>query len=408
MKKSFIKISHQPRLIKWAVLLSFPLMGLLAFQFVATTPTALAAKKSKKEKEDQIDYIALAARLIADGHEDRAQQMLDQVDLLNEEVDVKQFYTLKGLVLLKQNNAEAAVKNFELAVKNGQTEPAIFLYLAQAYFILKNYQETIEYLKKSGPAAEAAPGAFGILAQAHWELKEPALALNALDSGIKKFTEDTSLLRVKIFYLVELGLFQEVIAMTEGYLTKAGIGASEYIAIAEALRRGSQQEKARLIMGQARLRFPENTQVIVQLAHTYVDDDRPLSAAMLFEDAARLDNKYFLEAAELYKQAGRPQLALTLNSQVVDQKEKLKQRLSLLLEAERFELVSGMDDSLSRLGLLEDDNVRYALAYAYYKLGDFGKAESELKRVKDASLFRAATQLRQAMNNCRDAGWECY
>ena len=334
--------------------------------------------------------------------------MLDQVDLTNEEVDVKKFYTLKGLVLLKQNNAESAVKNFELAVKNGQAEPAIFLYLAQAHFILKNYRATIDYLKQAGPAAQAAPGVFGILAQAHWELKEKAEALDALDRGINKFKDDTSLLRVKIFYLVDLGLFQEVIALTENYLTKAGIGASEYIAVAEALRRGSQTEKARLIMGQARLRFPEDTQVIVQLAHTYVDDELYLSAAMLFEDAARLDNKYFLEAAELYKQAGRPQLALALNSQVSDQKEKLKQRLSLLLEAERFEMVSGMDGALSRLGLLKDDNVRYALAYAFFKLGDFEKAEVELKKIKDAGLFRAATQLRQAMNNCRDAGWECY
>ncbi|MCH2109452.1 MAG: hypothetical protein MK135_08980 [Polyangiaceae bacterium] len=366
------------------------------------------ASAKDKEEESDIDYIGLAARLIADNKIDRAQQMLDQVDLEAEDVDLIKFYTLRGMVMLKQGASLQAIENFELALKNGQEDPAIHLYLAQAHFSQKHYRKTIEHLKKAGPVAQQTPAAFGILAQAHWELDQKEEAFTALDGGIKKFPEDNSLLRVKIFYLVELELYQEVVRLSSDYLKSADIGEDEYIAIGEALRRGRQLKKARLILGQAKLRFPDSVKLPVQMAHTYVDEERPILAALLFEEASRKDPKYALEAAELYKEAGRPEVALSLNAQVIDQKDKLKQRLSLLLEAERFEMVTGMAPALSRIGLLSDDNVRYAVAYAFYKLGDFSQAEKELRIIKDPGLFRAATQLRKAMANCRDAGWECY
>ena len=154
MSLSRMKMKLNSRSLKLAFLLSLPMIAVAGHEVFQPTSLAFAAKKEKEE--EQVDYLGLAARLIADGHEDRAQQMLDQVDLTNEEVDVKKFYTLKGLVLLKQNNAESAVKNFELAVKNGQTEPAIFLYLAQAHFTLQHFRQTIDYLVKAGPEAEAA------------------------------------------------------------------------------------------------------------------------------------------------------------------------------------------------------------------------------------------------------------
>ena len=62
---------------------------------------------------------------------------------------------------------------------------------------------------------------------------------------------------------------------------------------------------------------------------------------------------------------------------------------------------------LSRLGLLSDENIRYALAYAYYKTGRFERAEEQLKPIQDPQLFESALQLRKAMAACREAGWEC-
>src|SRR5690606_13140073 len=149
------------------------------------------------------------------------------------------------------------------------------------------------------------------------------------------------------------------------------IKAEEYVAIAEALRSAKAYERAQLLMEGARLRYPENENILVQLAHCYLDAGRHIPAAMVFEDAARINPKYTLEAAELYKEAGLLHRAHWLNARVVDQKAKTKQRLSLLVEGQDFEAVTAMLPKLSRLGLLSDENMRYAVAYAYFKTGQF-------------------------------------
>jgi hypothetical protein len=59
------------------------------------------------------------------------------------------------------------------------------------------------------------------------------------------------------------------------------------------------------------------------------------------------------------------------------------------------------------LSLLQDENIRYALAYAYFRSGNFPKAETHLTVIRDASLFNAAVQLRKAMEECKNSGWEC-
>ena len=92
---------------------------------------------------------------------------------------------------------------------------------------------------------------------------------------------------------------------------------------------------------------------------------------------------------------------------MTDQDKKIKQRLSILLKLERHEMIAAMEPRLSRLGLLADENIRYALAYGYFKTGEFNKAEEQLKHITEARLFESALELRRAMKACQEAGWEC-
>lgn len=198
-----------------------------------------------------------------------------------------------------------------------------------------------------------------------------------------------------------------MVRVGQQYLSREDVTADDYVAVGEGLRRSKQFERAREILESAHLRFPESEKLLVLLAHVYLDEERPLVAAMLFEEASRLDPKYALEAAELYLRAERYERALTLNGRVLDQAAKMKQRLSILLELERYESITAMAPRLSRLGMLEDDNVRYALAYGYFKNGELESAERHLRFIRDSRLFDSAMQLRRAMDACRKAGWEC-
>ncbi|MCB1602738.1 MAG: hypothetical protein KDI66_22170, partial [Xanthomonadales bacterium] len=84
-----------------------------------------------------------------------------------------------------------------------------------------------------------------------------------------------------------------------------------------------------------------------------------------------------------------------------------KQRLGILIELGRFAEVRGMELALTRTRLLEDEDVRYALAYALFKEGDFAAAEAHLTKLTKPDLFRKATELRQSMQDCAAERWRC-
>ena len=127
----------------------------------------------------------------------------------------------------------------------------------------------------------------------------------------------------------------------------------------------------------------------------------------MLEEAARLDPALLSEAAEMSRRAGDLDRALLLNSQVSDQKEKARQRLAILVEMKRYEEAAAMEPRLSRLGLLEDEDVRYALAYSYFMTRRFDPAREHLKKITRADLFRSAAQLFKAMEVCEQDPLQC-
>jgi len=368
------------------------------------------AQNSEKQPDhaaEEIDHLAIASRLIRDGHHDRAEVVLRQVDLRQPGLALDRYYALLGLAQLEQGHHAPASESLRKSIANGQKDPIVFAYLAQSEFGLKHWSGVIEALNAAGPAGRRASGLFLMLARAHWELGHHEQAIAVLVEGKVAHPEASDLDRARLTYLIELGLFQEVARVGAAYLERPDATAEDVAVVAEGLRRSRQIAQAKELLEVGRLRFPDEPKLTVLLAHTYLDGGSPLVAAMLFEDAARFDPALSLEAAELYLKAGRTERALSLNARVVDQRAKMKQRLSILLELERYEEIAAMDSRLSRLGLLSDESIRYALAYAHYKTGQYGPAEEHLKHLTDAKLFQQGVELRRAMQLCREAGWRC-
>ena len=66
-----------------------------------------------------------------------------------------------------------------------------------------------------------------------------------------------------------------------------------------------------------------------------------------------------------------------------------------------------MERDLRRVGLLDDEDLRYALAYAYFKNGDFEATERQLQQLTRPDLFRKAAELRSAIQDCAEDTWQC-
>jgi hypothetical protein len=66
-----------------------------------------------------------------------------------------------------------------------------------------------------------------------------------------------------------------------------------------------------------------------------------------------------------------------------------------------------MEGDLLRTGLMDEEDIRYALAYAIFKSGDFDKAEAHLQTLTRPDLFRKAAELRRAIQDCSEDQWKC-
>lgn len=358
-------------------------------------------------KAQPTDFIELAAVMLKDGHHDRALLALQSVDLGNKKTDLARFYTLQGLSYLGLNDLEAAKDSLQRAVKNGQKDPSIFIYLAQAYFGVKDYKNTIDAIEKAGALVNKDAVLISLKAESYWHLQRTAAAIDTLNEGQRAFPSDSRFLKRKVFYFVELGLYQEAIRLGREYFKRADATAADYVAFGNALRLSREYQEAINILEVARLQYPHEEMVAKLLAHTYLDQGQLNSAAFILEQAALLNPALQAEAAEIYRRAGRFHKALTLNESISDQKVKLKQRLSILLALKQFEHAANMESSLYRIGLLEDQDIRYALAYALFSSRRFSAVDKHLEHLKDAELFRKATELRRLMEVCKNEPWQC-
>ena len=356
---------------------------------------------------DEPNYLELAALLASDGHYDKAAVEFAKVDPAQPDLDAVKYHTLGGLIALNLQKPEEAVAAFERAIAAGQSEPTIFLYLAQAQFGLERYADVLRTLDRAGAAFDTLAAVFLMRAQAHWLLKDRARAFAVLADGARRFPANTQFLRREVFFLMELGLYQEAAARGQSYLQRVDGKEEDYVAIGNALKRARQFDAALRFLEAARLKFPASENVVKVLAATYLEQGQPLAAGELMYRASLSNPALKPEAAELFRRAKLYARALAVNAEIGDQSLKLKQRLGILVELGRYAEVRGMEGALTRTRLLDEEEVRYALAYALYKEGDFAAAEGHLAKLSKPDLFRKATELRQSMQECADERWRC-
>ncbi len=357
--------------------------------------------------DDEVDYVGLASILIRDGHYDRALETLQEVDLDSNSTDKMRFYTLRGVIHMKKENYYSAISDFEDSFFYGKNERKIRVYIAKGYFTTKNYDRTILALNMVPEIYINDPALISMKAQSHWKLGEKEEALETISFGISRFPDFANFYKQKFFYLIDLKLFQEAKTVGLKFLELGEPDAEDYLGIGNAFRRSGDLDEALKFLQIAQLKFPNSARVLIEMGHVYIDKDQLLSAAQVFEKASLLDNKYSQEASELYRRVKRFYHTLYLNAKIIDQKEKFKQRMALYLELGHFESAAAMEVGLSRIGLLEDENIRYALAFALSKIGKYDASEKHLKYITNSSLFKQATQLRASMADCRVDMWKC-
>lgn len=371
---------------------------------------AAPSSRSADAEADEVDYVTLAAVLIGDGHYDRALVVLRDVtdeQLAEEDFDRPRFFTLRGLAHQAVGDDEAALADFDAALDAGQQDRLVHLYAAQSHFALEQFSDAVRRIDLAGEGGRAVPGSWMLKARAYRKLGRDGEAWRALHAGRRRFPDDIQFLREQLFLLIELQLYVAARDTGRVYLERQSDEPEAWMAVGEAFRQSGNLERATTVLEEARLRFPAEVQVHTLLAQTYLDRDQPLSAASVLQGAAELDPALTTQAAESFRKAGALHRALYMNQYVRDPVDKARQRLGLLIEAQTWDRAIALTPRLERLGLLEEDPVAYAVAYAWFQVGQLELAEEALKFIDDPGWFRDATALRKAMASCEPTGWGC-
>ena len=378
------------------------LLILLLLLFLNATLNAADTKK-----DEDIDYVALASILIKDGHYSRANEALSHIDVNSKETDLMQYYTLEGIVKMKLSLYKESNEEFYKAIKNGQKEKSIYLYIAQNYFKLKRYSKVIEALDKVSNLVNKKPTLMALKAESYYRIKKYNDALSELSQLLKLHPKYYDAYRQRFVYFMSLKLYQSALDDANVYLKHAKANEKVTVSFIYALREAKELKKAILLAEDAHIKYPKNATITVLLANLYIDKDMLKSAADLFNDASMIDYKYTKDAAEMYRRARDFVEALYKNSQIVDPKEKYKQLIAIYLEFGSYEKIAAMKDALERSGLLKEQNILYALAYSYYKIGEYNKAEKYLKKITRSDLYKKSIELRKNMAKCKNNHWEC-
>ena len=352
-------------------LLPLLLLGALGAAFGEGLGQGRGASKEAAEEASAVDpqeQLSLAAMLIGDGNWARAALALKAVDANHPELDQARYHTLLALLALQAQDNQGAVRELRAAMDAGADEPRLYAHLARA---LSGLEE---------------PDLVGA-----WEVLEQASA---------KYPEQSMYDEQRVLILVELGLYQAARELGAQIQAERGLSVETQIVVGEAMHRAGQTEQGLVVLEQALLLHPEHEELPLHLARLYLAAEMPLTAALLLQRAVESQPKLALEAAECFRRAGQPERALMMNAQVPDPKDAARQRLGLLLEVQGYERALSLSTRLDRLGLLEEDEVRYGLAYSWYQSGDATQADALLKGISDPQVFTRATALRQAMDAC--------
>ena len=408
--------------------------------------------QAKEAEEEMINHLEIATIMYYDGKYDKALEELQFAKDSHTKIEWDKYHNMRGLIFLKSEKYSSSINAFKKAIiatkqkvyeppveekpkreylfsafseKKQAEEPIvkkplfdpeklrkdqieeIYIYLSQAYYKAEQYMNVAHALDAAGEKGRASASLFTLRAECYWKADQKGSAIDALSRGAKLFPKDATLLKQKFYYFAELKLYQAAIDAAKAYMSKMPANVQEYISLAQMLQSGGESEEAIKVLEEARLKFPTSAKVHILLGHYYNQKDMPHVTADLFEKGSFYDSSYLKEAAEMYRRNGELAHALYLNSIMTDKKEKTKQKVAIFVSRGEFEKVIGLKDALDRYGLLTNDNMRYALAYAYYVVKDYENAEMHLKKIDDDELFSKATVIRKNIEKCKSNSLEC-
>lgn len=361
----------------------------------------LGLNANAQETEEEVDTLTLAALLIKNKNYSRAQGVLSQIKDPHEVIP-ERYWSLKGILELRQKRFEAALVAFQNAKKEGLKNADLYLGLAQAYLGLKKFERGINLLKENNKVTQEKALHYQLLTSLYFGQGRGELAWSSLHQGMEKFPKFLPLIKQKWFYLVENNLLEVSFQVGKEMVDQYDLSAIDTARMGQKYRQAKDYDKAIFFGEIARLKDQEDEEIIKDLARSYLKKENILAAAQLFTALSKFEPQYLVESSELWRKAGFPVYAERLALEIRDPVKKIKQNITLALLNEDFNKMAFLGNRAMRTKLKSDQDIQYALAYANFMLGEYKTANMHLSVIQRGDLFKKAIALREAMESCQE------
>ena len=230
--------------------------------------------------------------------------------------------------------------------------------------------------------------------------KKEEIGWEVLNQGISKFPKHLGLFKQKWFYLFSSKLYiasREYLFSNIDKLKFTGLDLAKF---AYQYRSVKELKTAAELGEMGRMLDPSNEDVGKELARVYIEKGEVFSAATVFEDLARFKPKLIADASELWRKAGYFAHSERLSLKIIDIDKAVKQKMTLALQEKNFARISSLARLVDRGELRKDEDVAYTLAYTFFILGDFSKAEKYLMNITRKDLLAKSISLRKTIDEC--------
>ena len=313
---------------------------------------------------------------------------------------------LWGLVELDRERYAPAAARFESVLALRPDHTAVWLYLAQARFATGDLAGAHEALGAGEAVGRDLAGYYVLRARTEEGLGRQSEAWATLEQGRTQHPDDLEIHRERTLLRVRLGLHGAAVASGREYLARAEHDPFAWLVAGAAQREAGRLDEAVLLLEEARLRFPGETELTAQLAYAYALRGHHRSAAGLFEQLALGGGAFAFEAADQFRLAGQARAALRWNARVEDPRRKLPQRVAILVAEERYDVALALLAPLDARRLL-DDAMAYHLAYAAVATDRYDLATALTDRITDDGYASLVTSLRRTIAACQEDPARC-
>lgn len=375
---------------------------LILFKIIFTVSLSLALPQRPKisSSYDEYESFALVEVLLRDKKQDEVERALELLSVQEKKSPI--YLRLKGQSNLLEGKKQEALSLFlksksqlnelDTHIRNFEHKTLIRL-IAPLALELDKPNECLKALNgidiQSEPELQNEPELQITRSRCFYQVHDWDGAYESLKSENNYFV-----VQEKVKLLLTMGLQNEA----ENFLVK--IVSTENFLPNENLKLMEGLEKTALFRLQEILRqkFPNSEEVLLNWIQSAFENQMVLQSAEAFAQLSILDSKYYYQTAEFYRQIYKHRWSEYFGGFIVNPTEALKAKMALAIDQENYSWIAQLSESMKQMKLLEEDDYKYALAYAFVKSHESSRALDLLENMRQCStkcllLKKAASPL---------------